>query len=87
MYFSALTTSASAASLPTRSAPFFFAILTTAAIGKSAMFLTSKKQLIGGYIYFLGKMPNLPFNTISERMLQSKRESESRISQNIFYSL
>ncbi len=57
MYFSALTTSASAASLPTLSAPFFFAILTTAAIGKSAIFLTSKRKSYW-YIYILfGKIP------------------------------
>jgi hypothetical protein len=32
---------ATAASLPTRSAPFFFASLATAAIGKSAKIITS----------------------------------------------
>jgi hypothetical protein len=32
---------ATAASLPTRSAPFFFASLVTAAIGKSAKIITS----------------------------------------------
>jgi hypothetical protein len=42
MYYSAFATSATAASLPTLSAPLFFAILITAAIGKSATLVTSK---------------------------------------------
>ncbi len=59
MYSSDCATSAAAASLPTRSAPLFLAIRTTAARGKSATLITSSEKGFEQYLYialeFTGK--------------------------------
>jgi hypothetical protein len=59
---------------------------TTAAIGKSAIFLTSKRKSLGTYKNFPGKSPVLLTKMILEAYQNRTDKTRHRISQNIFYS-